>query len=169
MLAPAFAQAQEPGRVSVRLNSAALQGQNLHLNADMHIDHLYVPSHSTLALTLALKKGNNLFYLPPVFIHGSNKFKMFERAVTLKGQEAAMDGAYEVLRGDYRQSLYVSFKIPIAYKAWMDKSQLLLVGESLDYKNNITETFTDVLQKSLTVKKPAAKKPATTRRRATTK
>ena len=156
-------QAQEPGKVSVKLNSANLRGQTLHLDLNINIDNLHVSSRSTLALTLALKNGNSLVLLPHVFVHGSNKFNMFERAVTLKGLETAMDGAYEVLRSDHRQRLTVAFKMPVAYKPWMNKCQLILIRESLDYYNNPVETFTDVLQNSLVIKGATTTTPSNSR------
>lgn len=147
-------QAQEAGgTVSVKLNGTSLKGQSLSVNLSMNIDRIYVSSHMSLALTFALQSGNNILYLPPVIVHGSNKFKMFERTVALKGLEVALDGAYEVLKSNYTQNLYVSFNKSVAYRPWMNKCQLLLIGEVLDYNNNIVDTFTDTLEKSIVIRK----------------
>lgn len=153
LLLGAASTVQAQGRISVKRNSANLQRQTLQLNLDMNIDQVHVSSHTTLALTLALKSGNNIVYLPPVFVHGSNKFKMFERAVVLKGLDAALDGAYEVLKSDYQQNLHVPYRRSVAYKSWMNKCQLILISETLDYNNNIIDSFTQTVEKSFTVSK----------------
>lgn len=146
-------QAQEAGTVSVKLNSANLRGQTLHLDLDVRINHIYIAPHSSLSLTLALKNGNNIVHLPPIILNGANKRKMFERTVALKGLEVAMGDAYAVLKNDDNLIQFVPYKKSIAYKPWMNKSQLLLIGEVLDYNNNVIDSFTDVLQRSLVVKR----------------
>jgi hypothetical protein len=145
-------QAQDAGTVSVKLNSANLRGQTLSLDLDMRINHIYVAPHASLSLTLALQNGNNIIHLPPVVLNGSNKRKMFERAVELKGLEAAKAGAYAVLKNDENLIQFVPYKYSIAYRPWMNRCQLVLVGEVLDYDNNPIDTFTDVLQRSLVIR-----------------
>ncbi len=146
-------QAQDAGTVSVKLNSASLRGQTVNLDLEVRINHIYVAPHSSLSLTLALQNGNNIIHLPPIILNGSNKRKMFERAVALKGLEVAKAGAYTVLKNDENLIQFVPYKYSIAYRPWMNKCQLIFIGEVLDYNNNPVDGFTDVLQRSLTIRK----------------
>lgn len=145
--------AQDAGAVSVKLRKATLRGQTLNLDLDVKINQLPVSSHASLALTIALKNGNNIVHLPPIVVHGSNKMNMFERKVAFRGLDSALDGAYIVLRSDKNEELYVNYTKSIAYYPWMDKCQLLLIGDVLDYNNNPVDTFTDVLVKSTPISK----------------
>jgi hypothetical protein len=154
---PATLQAKEAdaGTVSIKLNSANIKGKSLNLNMDMDMDikinHMYIGKHESLSLTLALKKGNEILYLPPVIVNGSNKKKMYDRAVNLYGLEAARGDAYAVLKNDQDLIQFLTYKKNIPYKSWMNKSQLVLIGKVLDYKNNVIGSFTDVLEKSLRI------------------
>ncbi|GEM_PF-2167609 len=149
--------AQEAGTVTVKLNKADLKGQALDLDLDIRINHIYIGKRESLSLTLALQKGNNIVHLPPVIINGTNKRKMYERAVNLYGLKEAMGDAYAVLKNDEDLIQFLPYKKAIAYKPWMNRSQLILIGEILDYNNNVTQTFTDVLEKSLIVSSPNKK------------
>ncbi|MDH6303495.1 hypothetical protein M2459_000572 [Parabacteroides sp. PF5-5] len=144
-------QAQEAGTVTVKLNAANLKGQTLNLDMDIRINHVYIGKRESLSLTLALKKGNNIEYLPAVIINGANKRKMFERAVNLYGLEAAKGDAYAVLKNDEDLIQFLPYKDAFAYRSWMNNCQLLLIGEVLDYNNNVKDSFTDVLEKSLRI------------------
>jgi hypothetical protein len=154
---PATLQAKEveAGTVSIKLNSANIKRQSININMDMDMDikinHMNIGKHESLSLTLALKKGNEILYLPPVIVNGSNKKKMYDRAVNLYGLEAARGDAYAVLKNDQDLIQFLAYKKNIPYKSWMNKSQLVLIGKVLDYKNNVIDSFTDVLEKSLRI------------------
>jgi hypothetical protein len=145
----------EAGTVSIKLNSINIKGQSSNLNMDMDMDikinHMYIGKYESLSLTLALKKGNEILYLPPVIVNGSNKRKMYDRAVNLYGLEAARGDAYAVLKNDQDLIQFLAYKKNIPYKSWMNKSQLVLIGKVLDYKNNVIDSFTDILEKSLRI------------------
>lgn len=149
-IAPAL-KAQEAGTVTVKLNTAKIKGKALNLDMDIKINHVYIGKRESLSLTLALKKGNEILYLPPVIINGSNKRKMYERAVNLYGLEAAKGGAYAVLKNDEDLIQFLPYQKSVEYKSWMNRSQLLLIGEVLDYNNNVINSYTDVLEKSLRI------------------
>lgn len=154
--------AQETGNVTVELNTADIKGRALNLDLDVKINHIYIGKRESLSLTLALKKGNDVLYLPPVIINGSNKRKMYERAVNLYGLEAAKGGAYAVLKNDQDLIQFLPYTKSIPYKSWMNRSQLLLIGEVLDYNNNVIDSFTDVLEKSLRITNAAQRTKKTT-------
>ncbi|MDR1201626.1 MAG: hypothetical protein LBL58_08365 [Tannerellaceae bacterium] len=141
------------GSVAIKLNSANIKSQSFSLNIDMDIkiNHMYIGKHESLSLTLALKKGNDILYLPPVIVNGSNKRKMYERAVNLYGLEFAKGDAYAVLKNDQDLIQFLAYKKNIPYKSWMNKSQIVLIGKVLDYNNNVVNSFTDVLEKSLRI------------------
>lgn len=148
---PVTIQAQEAGTVTVKLNAADIKGQSLNLDLDVKINHIYIGKRESLSLTLALKKGNDILYLPSVIINGSNKRKMYERAVNLYGLEVARGDAYAVLKNDQDLIQYLPYKKSIPYKSWMNRSQLVLIGEVLDYNNNVIDSFTDILERSLRI------------------
>jgi hypothetical protein len=133
------------------------------MDMDIKINHMYIGKHESLSLTLALKKGNEIVYLPPVIVNGSNKRKMYERAVNLYGLDAARGDAYAVLKNDQDLIQFLAYKKNVPYKSWMNKSQLVLIGQVLDYKNNVIGSFTDVLEKSLRINNsPVAVRRTTT-------
>jgi hypothetical protein len=148
---PVILQANETGTVAIKLNSANIKGSSFNLNVDMDIkiNHMYIGKHESLSLTLALKKGNEILYLPPVIINGSNKRKMYERAVNIHGLDIAKGDAYAVLKNDQDLIQFLPYKKSIPYKSWMNKSQLVLIGRVLDYNDNVIDSFTDILEKSL--------------------
>jgi hypothetical protein len=76
---------------------------------------------------------------------------MYERAVNLYGLETAKGDAYAVLKNDQDLIQFLAYKKDIPYKSWMNKSQLVLIGKLLDYNNNVIDSFTDVLEKSLRI------------------
>jgi hypothetical protein len=123
------------------------------VDLDVKLNHIYIAPHSSLSLTFALQKGNNRVQLPPIIINGSNKRKMFERTVALRGLEEAVGEAYTVLKNDEDLIQFTPYKKTLIYKPWMNKCQLIMIGEVLDYENNTTDTFTDVLQRSLVISK----------------
>lgn len=163
-IAPAI-QAQE-GTVTVKLNKANLRGQTLDMDLDIRVNHVYIASSNSLSLTLALQSGQNIVHLPPVIIHGTNKRQMFERTLELRGLEEALGGAHAVLKNDADLIQLIPYKKAIAYRPWMNKCQLILIGEILDYNNNPIDTFTDVLERSVPIRRSSAttRRPATNRR-----
>ncbi len=150
VVVPTTVQAQS-GTVSVKLNQANLRGQKLNFDLDVRINHIYVGRYESLSLTLVLQKGRESLRLPPIIINGTNKRKMYERTVALRGLEEAMGDAYAVLKNDENLIQFVPYKEAVFYRPWMNNCQLVLVGEILDYDNNVTQTFTDVLEKSLKI------------------
>jgi hypothetical protein len=149
---PVNLQANEAtGTVSIKLNSANIKNYNIDMDMDIKINHMYIGKHESLSLTLALKKGDEILYLPPVIVNGSNKRKMYERAVNLYGLDMARGDAYAVLKNDQDLIQFLAYKKDIPYKSWMNRSQLVLIGKVLDYNNNVIDSFTDVLEKSLRI------------------
>jgi hypothetical protein len=149
---PADLQANEAtGTVSIKLNSANIKNFSIDMDMDIKINHMQIGKHESLSLTLALKKGNEIVYLPPVIVNGSNKRKMYERAVNLYGLDAAKGSAYAVLKNDQDLIQFLAYKKDVPYKSWMNRSQLVLIGKVLDYNNNVIDSFTDVLEKSLRI------------------
>ncbi|MDR0748964.1 MAG: DUF3868 domain-containing protein [Tannerellaceae bacterium] len=147
---PANLRANEAtGTVSIKLNSANVKNLNVNMDMDIKINYMHIGKHESLSLTLALKKGNEIVYLPPVIVNGSNKRKMYERAVNLYGLDAAKGDAYAVLKNDQDLIQFLAYKKDVPYKSWMNRSQLVLIGKVLDYNNNVIGSFTDVLEKSL--------------------
>ncbi|MDR3141648.1 MAG: DUF3868 domain-containing protein [Tannerellaceae bacterium] len=152
---PANLQANEAtGTVSIKLNSANIKNLNVNMDMDIKINHMHIGKHESLSLTLALKKGNEVLYLPPVIVNGSNKRKMYERAVNLYGLNTAKGDAYAVLKNDQDLIQFLAYKKDVPYKSWMNRSQLVLIGKVLDYNNNVIDSFTDVLEKSLRFNNP---------------
>ena len=141
----------QSGTVSVKLNKANLSGKSLSLDLDVRINHIYVSPYESLSLTLVLQKGRESVRLAPVIINGTNKRQIYERTIALRGIEAARGDAYAVLKNDQDLIQFVPYITTISYMPWMSNSQLVLVGEVLDYNNNVKQTFTDVLEKSLRI------------------
>ncbi|MDR1645255.1 MAG: DUF3868 domain-containing protein [Tannerellaceae bacterium] len=145
---------QRAGSVSAKINRVDLKGTALNLDLDMRIDHMQIGRYESLSLTLVLRgtgKGQTLS-LPPVVVNGSNKRRMFDRAVALYGITEAKKGAYDVLKNDPDLTQYVGYRRAVAYKSWMNNCQLLLVGEIKDYHNNTKQRFTNVVEKRIAVR-----------------
>jgi hypothetical protein len=164
---PTNLQANEAtGTVSIKLNSANIKNLNINMDMDIKINYMHIGKHESLSLTLALTKGNEILYFPPVIVNGSNKRKMYERAVNLYGLDTAKGDAYAVLKNDQDLIQFLAYKKDVPYKSWMNRSQLVLIGKVLDYNNNVIDSFTDVLEKSIrinnsrTARRTAAQQPA---------
>jgi hypothetical protein len=140
---------------------------------DVKVDHIDIDRYESLSLKLVLKgsgQGQTLT-LPPIVINGANKRQMYERKVALLGLATAKGSAYAVLKNDPELIQFLAYVRAVPYKAWMDNCQLILVGERQDYNNNTVQTFTNVLEKKLRVRRAAATPKgtsATTRRPAST-
>ncbi|MDR2118992.1 MAG: DUF3868 domain-containing protein [Tannerellaceae bacterium] len=146
--------AAQTGTVSVRVNRAELKGKALNLDADVRIAHVHVGRYESVSLTLVLKgagKGQTLS-LPPIIVCGANKLQMYRRTVALQGAVAAKKGAYDVLKNDPELIQFLSYKRAVAYKAWMNNCQLLLVREVKDYNNNTVQSSTKVIDRKLAIR-----------------
>jgi hypothetical protein len=78
---------------------------------------------------------------------------MYERAVELVGPDEARRGAYAVLKSDKGVIQLVPFKRAIAFKPWMNNCQLIIIGEVKDYNNNTIQTFSNILQQRLAIRR----------------
>jgi hypothetical protein len=157
-IAPTLRAQQGAGSISVKLNRADLKGTALNLDMDVKLDHIYIGRYESLSLTIVLKgtgQGQTLS-LPPVIVNGDNKRQMHERVVALHGLTAAKKGAFAVLKNDPGLIQFLAYKHAVAYKSWMNNCQLVLVGERKNYHNRTIQSFTNILEKRIAIRRPAA-------------
>jgi hypothetical protein len=146
---------KERNTIHVGINEACLEKKTLTLDMDVTINYTYVGRGESLYLTLMLESadGRQALALPPIIINGTKKRQIYERAVVLKGEQAANDGAYTVLKCDDELIQFVPYRITIAYRSWMRNAQLALLGEVKDYGNRTTQTFNNMIREKLPLHK----------------
>lgn len=137
------------GEVSVKQNKAEYVNNKLVLDFDISLCGLDVGRYQSLVLMPMLRFGRDSLIMPPVVVNGANKQKMYERAVALKGEEAAREAAYSIVKNDPRFIQVISYKKTLPYRPWMSKAQLVLIGELENYQGEAIQTFINVLTNEL--------------------
>lgn len=143
---------QYRGQVTVTQKRAERVGNTLELDMNVTLNGLSVGRYQSLLLMPMLRLSRDSLVMAPIVLNGANKQKMYDRALILRGREAAADGAYTVVKNtplrievDYRQS--------IPYHPWMEKAQLFLVGELCDYQGSPIQTFINQLTERISFHK----------------
>lgn len=154
--APAQLLAQAPattykGLINVKQNKAEVVDGVLELDMNVLLSGLSVGRYQTLTLTPVLHKDNKLLRLPPIRINGTNKQKMYERAIAFKGEQEANGDAYVVLKGDPALLQEVHYKKEISFLPWMEEAELILLGELNNYDDIPVQTYKDVLTDRLSI------------------
>lgn len=155
LLSPAFSQTltqSYKGIVSVKQNKIECVDNMLVLNADVKLCGLSVGRYNSLELTLMLRCGNNSVLLQPIVVNGANKQKMYERALVLKGRKAADAEAYVVIKNDPTLLQEISYKKAMPFQPWMEKAELVLVGNLLNYNGTLKHSFTNLLTDCINVR-----------------
>jgi len=124
---------KEKNTIGVRFNAVRLDKEALLLDIDIDVklNYIYVNRSESLQLSLALRSADNkqTLALPPIIINGANRWQMYKRAVVLKGESLANNGAYAVVKCDADLIQLVPYRIQIAYHEWMRNAQLVLFSE----------------------------------------
>lgn len=137
------------GEVAVKQNKAEFIKNKLVLDFDISLCGLAVGRYQSLVLMPMLRFGRDSLIMPPVIVNGTNKQKMYERAVALKGEEAAREAAYSIVKNDPKYIQVISYKKTLPYRPWMSKAQLVLIGELENYEGEAVQTFINVLTNEL--------------------
>lgn len=140
------------GLVSVKENKTERVDSMLILNLDVKLSGLSIGRYNSLKLTLMLRSGNSSVLLQPIVLNGTNKHNMYERALELKGSQAADSDAYVVVKNDPALLQEISYNKVVPFEPWMEKAELVLVGNLLHYNGTLKNSFTDVLTECIGVK-----------------
>lgn len=137
------------GQVSVKQNNIERRNNVLFLDMDISLCGLSVGLYQSLMLMPMLRHGQDSLLLKPIVVNGRNKQKMYKRAQILKGENAAHEGIYTVIKNEPSLIQQISYKETVPYASWMKGAQLVLVGELGNYDGEPLQIFINVLTDKL--------------------
>lgn len=151
VLSSAIAQHDSEALITVKRNRIEYKDKSLKLDFYMEFKNLEIGRYETLTVMPMLRNGKDSLLLSPIVINGANKAKMYRRTLALKGKAEADEGAYAVLENDRNYARSIPYRKSIRYRGWMQKAQLVLVGELTDYYGTPKRTFIHVLTNHLDI------------------
>lgn len=154
LLGVTLCQAQElvsvyGGAVYIKENKIEKKGNKLVLDLQIDLSGLSVGRYQTLALIPVICQGRDSLSLQPIILNGSNKQKMYKRALTFKGKAVADAGAYIILKNSPAVLSQFNYHQVVPVKNWMQGAKLVLKGEFRNYNGMPTQTYMDVLTEKL--------------------
>lgn len=139
------------GRVLIKQDSFVVKQGKLYLDMNMEVSGLGVGRYEMLSLTPVLRSGNKAVALQPVVLNGTNRQKMYRRAIALKGETIAKGDAYLVLKNEPDLIKTFTYNQVISYRKWMKEAELVLIGELYDYSDIPAQRFEDVLTEKIVI------------------
>lgn len=133
------------GEIKVKQDSFVVNDSRLQLDMHIAFSGLKVGRTQRLELTPVLCNGQQQIRLQPIIINGTNKQKMYRRALRFHSEETVRGAAYLIVKNEpgYLQEIFYTQSVP--YCEWMKEARLVLEGRLCNYAGRPVNMTVDEL------------------------
>lgn len=142
------------GRVSVRQNTFAVQGDSVYVGMQISLNGVRVAKRSHVTLTPVIKSGSAEKELPKIQINSRNQDKVYRRQVVLKRTDP--DVQLSISATDKKAPQNYAYKTAVRYEPWMDSSEFLIREEQCKCNGPLVPISFELLASRLENLNPAA-------------
>lgn len=136
------------GRIHVKQNTFALEGDSVFVEMEIGLNEADVDSRSYVLLTPVLRAGSTEKELPAIQVNGHNQHKIYKRLVSLGKENKAVITVINA--SDKKSPQTYLYKTSIVYEPWMKSAEFLLREDQCDCSGPLVPMSFELLAKSLT-------------------
>ncbi len=142
------------GRVSVRQNTFAVQGDSVYVGMQISLNGVKVAKRSYVTLTPVIEWGEVERELPKVRINSRNQYKVYRRQQVLKRTDP--DVRLSINATDRKAPQNYLYRASVPYEPWMDASEFRLREDQCKCNGPLVPISFELLASRLENLNPAA-------------
>ncbi|MDR3118126.1 MAG: DUF3868 domain-containing protein [Mediterranea sp.] len=149
-----FVAAQEAykGQIYVARQRFSLVENQLQVEMDINYEALHLPSNESLTLVPMLRTPSYSLSLPSVLINGTEMHKAYNRELDLSEKKSRdFVSPSVVIRDDKKNARFLTYKVAVPYRDWMEESVLFLRVEECACNGKQAAVYEDKIADRITI------------------